>query len=432
MRKRLTLFIGIAMLLGISSAQPSTPAGKPIDLYVLSFDNVESDSEIGWLKDGFIDFISNHYSIGDEVIVHCTEKMDAVVKQIREKTLEPGKKYYVLTGSFHRTNGHFLVDLELFDITNWQKINSQQVNQETVDIARIIEEVNNALDEMLIPDHKKNAVEPWMVPTTKSVSVKNDSVRAESHATLEQKFSAISQTTLNIQKVLDNFDKTLHNDPQHSIPDENVSATRGVFEYKIREHLTQSDTFTELLEKITHDPYQIEIKSPVFQRISGKEDWVEMSFSVSFKPKRELIREMFVTLPVSSIFESPDFSEFWFKGDKFVIDEKITRRIALGEFRMFPVVSFIRQNGNIEHVIIDVPATSGFKPKSETYDVQHSFSPLLTVLGSSWDVKVFLLKRDVAIDYSIELPIKTLGDLATISVRMMSEEEISAYLKELR
>ncbi|MDD5766911.1 MAG: hypothetical protein PHW79_11775, partial [Candidatus Marinimicrobia bacterium] len=107
------------------------------------------------------------------------------------------------------------------------------------------------------------------------------------------------------------------------------------------------------------------------------------------------------------------------------------RRIALGEFRMFPVVSFITQDGNIEHVIIDVPATSGFKPKSETYDIQHSFSPLLTVLGSSWDVKVFLLKRDIAIDYSIELPIKTLGDLATISVRMMSEEEISAYLKEL-
>ena len=89
-------------------------------------------------------------------------------------------------------------------------------------------------------------------------------------------------------------------------------------------------------------------------------------------------------------------------------------------------------SSDLEHVIIDVPATSGFEQKSEIYDVQHRFSPLFNVLGGSWDVRVFLLKRDIAIDYSVELPIQTLGELTTISVRMMSEGEISAYLKEIR
>ncbi|MFA4839322.1 MAG: hypothetical protein WC703_07600 [Candidatus Neomarinimicrobiota bacterium] len=432
MRKRLTLYIGIAMLIGISSAQPSTSAGQPIDLYVLSFDNVESDSEIGWLKDGFIDFISNHFLIGNEVVVHRTEKMDAVLKQVREKTQKPGKKYYVLTGSFHRKGGHFIVDLELFDITTWQKINSRQIDQETVDIARIIEDVNKALDEMLFPDRKKTAVGSLMIPINGSVSARNDSIRIASHSALEQKFSAVSQTTLNIQKALDNFGKTQRNDPQTPGVTENISATRGVFEYQVKEHLTQSSTFLELLDKIVHDPYQIEIEPPLFQRISGKEDRVEMSFSVTFKPKRELIREMFVTLPVSSIFESQDFSEFWFKGDKFIIDEKTIQRIAMGEFRMFPVISFVSEKGKVEHIIIDVPATSGFEPESVTYDVQHRFTPLLNVLGSSWDVRVFLLKRDITVDYSVELPIKTLGELTTISVRMMSEGEISAYLKDIQ
>ena len=87
-----------------------------INLYVLSFDNLSEDPEIDWLRNGFVDFIINHYNYIKAVNANRTSVLEKTLKEIHEKPELKNIKNIILSGNYKRDKGKFYIKIQLIDL----------------------------------------------------------------------------------------------------------------------------------------------------------------------------------------------------------------------------------------------------------------------------------------------------------------------------
>jgi len=404
----------------IAGAQNPTPSG--INLFILSFDNFRSDPETEWLKEGFVDFLMDYFRFKPGVTVQRTTRIEATLDQLDKRPELKKERNFILTGNFQRINEQFEVNLQLTDINTWKTTEQQKVVVKTTDLAKIIEAVNQAaaglIDPALKPPENEDAA------TAAQIAREMESFRETTAATKKIAFALDQLSGLYSEKPT----RASQPVPQPvRVPNAGVNATD--FSRRLGESLSQSATFEEILRRIVANPYQIEIGDPEFRRVTLNDELIRMAFVVRFTLNRELIQDMLSTFSYNYKAKSDQYTEYLFSGDRFIIPENLLRSISQGEFRAYPVISFLTNEGATAYSLIDVPVTfsRNIKPSPQLKFIAQ-YQPLVNVTASVTNVKIQLNNTDAEIRYEIELSREQLARISQMNITFLSESGLVDYL----
>ncbi|MGC9364120.1 MAG: hypothetical protein ACP5FZ_06055 [Fidelibacterota bacterium] len=387
-----------------------------VNLWVLSFDNLYSDSEIQWLKEGFVDFILDHYVDNPYVAAYRSAELDETLATIKTEKYRQSRNL-LLTGTYQRSRAEFIVDLQLTDLETWKTVSETQVRETSPDLEKLILAVNKTLDQLIDPQIEKKLSESTTTPVPQT---QTPDIRQEREL---QSSREMTVATRNIGEALERLltEYRDHTSMQIESPEpfQQSRFQEDAFTGRVKEYIRESHSFEEVINYVLSDPYLINIGEPSIQRLPGNSSSVSLSFRIDYQIKLKILRDMLETLVIRSKKEGDSFLEYSFSGNDYVFTADLIRKVAHGEYRYFPVIALVDENGMTLARIIDAPSNSG--------RLKH-FNPMFNIITGPWTMTIYLNKEIQEIDYQLVLPISTVAKIAQVTIDMVTEDEI-AYLK---
>ncbi|MBU0712796.1 hypothetical protein KJ762_13795 [bacterium] len=402
-------FFAVGLLLG------STALRADVNLWVMSFDNLYSDSEIKWLKEGFVDFILDHYVNNSNVHAYKSEKLDETLSIIKKNAKYQDSQNLVLSGAFQRDKGVFIIDLQLTDLNTWEALASKQVREKSSDLAQVIITVNNALDEIVDPRVEKSPIETKKVKKAEQIVEPIDVAKDREMESAREMTVVTKNIGAALEQLLDNYSEKSKTDYKSPEPFQKNKFTQDAFTSKVKDFVHETHSFEQVVNRVLSDPYEINIGEPSIQRLPMNNESVSLSFRVDYKIKLNILKEMVETLKIKSKNDSKTFVEYSFSGNDYVFTTDFIRNVAYGEYRYFPVISLVDETGEAVTHIIDSPGSLN--------QIKH-FNPMFNIAAGPWTMTVFLVKGVQEIDYELTLPIRTVARISQVTIDMKTEEEI--------
>ncbi|MDO9548280.1 MAG: hypothetical protein Q7J65_04880 [Candidatus Marinimicrobia bacterium] len=407
-QKRLRFFvIGFLLVSAVLKAD--------VNLWVMSFDNLNSDSEIKWLKEGFVDFIVEHYDNNPNVHAYKSEKLDETLSIIKKNAKYQESQNLVLSGAFQRDKGVFIIDLQLTDLNSWETLASKQVREKSSDLAQLIITVNNALDEIIDPRIKKSPAETKKVKKAEQAVEPDDVSKDRELEGVREMTVATKNIGAALEKLLDNYSEKSKTDYKSPAPFQKNKFTQDAFTGKVKDFVHETHSFEQVVNRVLNDPYEISIGEPSIQRLPLNKESVSLSFRVDYGIKMNILKEMVETLKVKTKNEGKTFIEYSFSGNDYVFTSDFIKKVAHGEYRYFPVISLVDETGKAVTRIIDSPGSLN--------QIKH-FNPMFNIAAGPWTMTVYLVKGIQEIDYELTLPIRTVARISQVTIDLMTEEEI--------
>jgi len=406
-QKRLRL-VAIVFLLG------SALLRADVNLWVMSFDNLYSDSEIKWLKEGFVDFILDHYADNPNVRAYKSEKLDETLSIIKKNPKYRESRNLVLSGAYQREKGEFIIDLQLTDLNSWETLASKQVREKSSDLAQLIMTVNSTLDEIVDPQVKEQPSEK----TTEGEKNKNTELDIAKDSGLEsvrEMTVATKSIGAALEQLLDDYSEKSPTNYEKPVPFEKNEFAQDAFTGKVKDFIQETHSFEQVLSHVLNDPYEISIGEPSIQRLPSNYESVSLSFRVDYRIKLNILKEMVETLRIKMKNEGKTFIEYSFSGNDYVFTSDFIKRVAYGEYRYFPVISLVDESGEAVTRIIDAPGISNRSKR---------FNPMFNIAAGPWTMTIYLVKGTQEIDYELTLPIRSVARISQVTVDMMTEDEI--------
>ncbi len=383
-----------------------------VNMWVMSFDNLYNDAEINWLKEGFVDFIIDHYKMNSNVHVYKTEKLDEALSKIRSDTRFRNTRNLVLSGAYQRKKGEFIIELQLTDLGSWETLANKTVREKSSDLAQLIMVVNGALDEILDPKITGSS------PSIKEARPAVEKIDISTDGKLDD-VREMTAATKNIGEALEHLLDAYTEKPSASydaaIPFQKNDIIQDDFTNKVKDFFRETHSFEEILNRVLNNPYDINIGEPLIQRIPLEKDKVILFFTVDYQMRVPILQEMMETLKYKNKNEGKDYIEYSFSGNDYVFTSQFVKKVAYGEYRYFPVISLIDENGQALTRLVDSPAS---------LDQIKRFNPMFNIAAGPWTITVFLSKEFQSIDYELILPLRTIAKISQVSINMMTEEEI--------
>lgn len=418
--KRMTKVTGIRFFLMLNLLL-GYRINAQINLWVMSFDNLFADSEIGWLREGFTDFIIDHYSRIDEVSAFKADKLESVISKIRSDARFKDVSNYVLAGAYQRQSGEYVVELQLTDLADWKTISSKTVREKSTDLGKLVETVNTALDEILL---NKSQPPAQKLPTPQIEAPKVDLAR---DAKLDD-FHEMKTATRNIGAALDQLLGTFQPEPAKKsaapMPFSKETSSKDSFTFKVKEYIQESSSFENILNRILYDPYLIEIGEPAIQRLPLEKDKINLSFTVDYQLRIPILRDMVESMKIKTRAETDGYLEYSFSGNEYAFSSDFVKRVACGEYRFFPVILMLTEDGKAVHKFIDFPFYH-----EDSYNI-HQFEPMLNISAGPWTINIHFSKNTQSIKYEMKVLLGTVAQINQVAIKMMNEEEIVKLAKE--
>jgi len=411
---RIRFFLIFCLLLGYG-------LNAQINLWVMSFDNLFADSEIGWLREGFADFIIDHYSRINEISAFKADKLESVINKIRSDARFKDISNYVLAGAYQRQSGEYIVELQLTDLADWKTISSKTVREKSTDLGKLVETVNTALDEILLNKAQPATQKPPMP------QIEVPQVDFARDPKLDD-FHEVKTATRSIGAALDQLLGTIQPEPakKSEIPEpfSKEAASNDSFTLKVKEYIQESNSFENILNRLLYDPYLIEIGEPSIQRLPLEKDKIILSFTVDYRLRIPILRDMIESMKIKNHSETDSYLEYSFSGNEYAFSADFIKRVACGEYRFFPVIMMLDGEGQAVHTLIDFPFY-----RQDFYNVR-KFEPMLNISAGHWTVNIHCLKNIQSVKYEVIVPLATVAQIAQVAIKMMNEEEIIKLAKD--
>jgi len=275
-----------------------------INMWVMSFDNLYNDAEINWLKEGFVDFIIDHYKMNPDKHAYKTEKLDNALSKIRSDARFRETRNLVLSGAYQRKKGEFIVELQLTDLGNWEMLANKTVREKSSDLAQLIIVVNGALDEILDPNIIGSS------PSIKEAHPATEKIDVSTDEKLDD-VREMTAATKNIGEALEQLLNAYTEKPSASYdaitPFQKSDITQDAFTNKVKDLIRETNSFEQILNRVLNNPYEINISEPLIQRIPLEKSDVILSFKVDYQMRIPILQEIMETLKYKNKNEGNDY-----------------------------------------------------------------------------------------------------------------------------
>jgi TolB-like protein len=392
-----------------------------VNLWVMSFDNLFGDSEIGWLREGFADFIIDHYSRINEVSAFKADKLENVIGKIKSDARFKDVSNYVLAGAYQRQNGEYIIELQITDLADWKTISSKTVREKSTDLGQLVETVNTALDEILLSKSVQS------VPNLPVPQIEAPKIDLTKDARLDE-FHEMKTATRNIGEALDQLLGTFQPEPAQKsetvMPFGKEAPGNDPFTFKVKEYIQESHSFESILNRLLYDPYLIEIGEPAIQRLPLEKDKIVLSFTVDYQLRIPILRDMIESMKIKTRSETDGYLEYSFSGNEYVFSADFIRRVACGDYRFFPVILMLDGDGKTIYKLIDFPYY-----RQDLYNVQ-KFEPMFNISAGPWTINIHCSKNIQSVKYEMKIPLTIVAQISQVAIKMLNEEEIIELSKE--
>ena len=392
-----------------------------LNLYILEFDNLRNDPSVAWLSSGFVDILSKKFTDLDGVRVYGRPALEKI---LQDKTIllthRAGTDNILIIGTFSRELDQVTVNVQIINVSNWAELGLVRtvgsMNNITILGSDLFAKLTAGLKENIPPSPKPGELYPLGGYTD----------MPEMNRQTKEVGKSIGQALEGLEKAMDIFIGA-RGVTGGTVP------SRGKFSRELNFGTKETPSvpaskeammLEEILELVAANPYGVQIGEPKVEvDPENKGKMVFLSLPVKYSLKEDLISDMLRSLPYTGVRQEGTLTTIEFARNKFPISNKLSDRIAKGEFRVVPVVQLLDQSGNVYTTILDSgdPYWHSQSRKNTNTRTEHIFSQLVVFTVSGWSLQVTMEAVDINATYTVEMPRTEVGQLSQVVIEFVPE-----------
>jgi len=399
-----------------------------LNLYIPEFDNLRNDPSVAWLSSGFADILSKKFTDLDGVRVYGRPALEKI---LQDKTIllthRAGTDNILIIGTFSRELDQVTVNVQIINVSNWAELGLVRtvgsMNNITILGSDLFAKLTAGLKENIPPSPKAGELYPLGGYTD----------MPEMNRQTKEVGKSIGQALEGLEKAMDIFIGA-RGVAGGTVP------SRGKFSRELNFGTKETPSepaskeammLEEILELVAANPYGVQIGEPKVEvDPENKGKMVFLSLPVKYSLKEDLISDMLRSLPYTGVRQEGTLTTIEFARNKFPISNKLSDRIAKGEFRVVPVVQLLDQSGNVYTTILDSgdPYWHSQSRKNTNTRTEHIFSQLVAFTVSGWSLQVTMEAVDINATYTVEMPRTEVGQLSQVVIEFVPESKLQKFL----
>ena len=389
-------------------------------IYIMEFENINSDYSINSFRTAFPDLIIKNYSFRSDIHISYADN-----SLTYDKSMDAKRKSLIVNGRFKTDEKRIDVDIELYDLKTWDSLGKKSFYCPKQDFVCIhdafiitIEELINpyliedAISEISHSEVKSDKKSPFLFDITskEQKSIEKEYIEAVDSKSVSQSFDInFDLSDLEYSKEF-NFSNTSNN----STPLIDINTEKIV----------------HILSQFLTNPYYVEIGEMDISVNDDDVDLIDIEIPITFSIKKDLIDELLGDLPKQEVGSSDNFLMLKFSNQDFRFERDLIEQLALMKYQLMPTVNFVDRKGGLQLLILD-----SWKKKYKelivggTKVIQRTeFSPLYSIKPGGDNLQISVDLNPVQILYSFSVRYNTFGDYTKMIVKFLLESELDQYL----
>ena len=387
-------------------------------VYIMEFENINHDFSINSFKTAFPDLIIENYKFRNDILVtYSNDKSLQSKENYNQKTL-------IVNGRFKTDEERIDVIVEVYDLRNWDLLNSKSFYCAKQDFICIHDAFLISIEEIISPLLVE--VDEEKLPSLNFENQKTSLVVESSNQVAESKEnsyidkidsgSIIEEFNISFNSINDEFSKEFNfsNEEESSVPliDKNT------------------ERIIHILSQFLSNPYYVDIGEMDIKINEQDIDLIDIEVPVNFSIKTSLIDELLSDIPKQEISNNENQLMLKFSNKDFRFERELIEKLALMKYQLMPTINFVDKKGSLQLLILDSwKRKYGNLTIDGTNIVQRNdFVPLYSIKPGRDNLQVSIDLSSTQILYSFSVRYNTFGDYTKMIVKFMLESELDQYL----
>ena len=389
-------------------------------IYIMEFENINSDFSINSFRTAFPDLIIDNYSFRSDIHIRYADN-----SLTYDESMDSKRKSLIVNGRFETDEKRIDVDIELYDLKTWDSLGKKSFYCSKQDFVCIHDAFIITVEELISPYLIEDAIDEITYVDSK-VDDKPSfifEITAEEEKLIEKEYIE----TVEGKSVSQGFDVKFDlSDVEYSKEfnfSNNTNNSTPLIDMN-------SEKMVHILSQFLTNPYSVEIGDMDITVNENDVDLIDINVPITFSVKKSLIDELLSDLPKQEVGNSDNFLMFKFSNHDFRFERDLVEQLALMKYQLMPTVNFVDRKGNLQLLILD-----SWKRKYNKLTIggtkfiqRTNFSPLYSIKPGRDNLQISVDLNPIQISYSFSVRYNTFGDYTKMIVKFMLESELDQYL----
>ena len=399
------------------------------DIYLMEFENVDSDFTINNLSRALPDIIIQNYEFRGDLSVGYLDKVEPYFPKDSNQVLK--QSGLIINGRFSSSEKDVDIEVELYDLSTWELLGEKSFycpidNMACIHDAFLIV-VDDLLENYIVAEEDRNIASGKKI-TKRIVYSKDQPVDN----------SDMFKEALNVNTVDAEFDIQLDDNIDEGIIEEveTVSISK-VFDFSSKNtepSRTPVEVNTEkldfILDKFLTNPYNITIGEMVVGLNEYDRDIIDFSIPIEFILNKELVDALLSDIPCNILHNKNGNLSIQLSNNDFTFNQALITKLATMRYQIIPIYSFLDKDEEIQLLIIDTweKKYKGLHIGDNQILHTNQYTPLYTIKSDSDNIYINLNVNTAIVNYAFSVPYNTFGNYTRLVVDFMLEDELDQFL----
>lgn len=389
-------------------------------IYIMEFENINSDFSINSFRTAFPDLIIENYSFRSDIHVSYADN-----SLTYDKSMDTKRKSLIVNGRFKADEKRIDVDIEIYDLKTWDSLGKKSFYCSRQDFVCIHDAFIITIEELISPHLIEDAIGEISYSEVKTDDKPSFifEITDKEKETIEKEYIENIENGSVSQSFNVNFDLS---DSEYS-KEFNFSNTSNNATPLID---INTEKIVHILSQFLTNPYHVEIGEMDITVNDDDVDLIDIEVPITFSVKKDLIDELLGDLPKQEVGSSNNFLMLKFSNQDFRFERDLIEQLALMKYQLIPTVNFVDRKGNLQLLILD-----SWKKKYNELTVggtkvvhRSDFSPLYSIKPGRDNLQISVDLNPIQISYSFSVRYNTFGDYTKMIVKFLLESELDQYL----
>ena len=390
-------------------------------IYLMEFENVNSDFTINNLTRALPDIVIQNYEFRGDLTVGY---LDTIEPHFPKDSKHHNENHgLIINGRFGAFEGDVDIDVEVYDLSTWSLLGKKSFYCPEEDMVCIHDAflivINELLDQYIVAEEERE-IGPGKNITKRIVYSKDEPVDN----------TEMFKESLSIHSADTEFNIEL--EESEAIEDEMISR---VFDFSSNKEVkTPIEVNTEKLNLILEDfltnPYDVTIGEMIVGLNEYDRDMIDFSIPIEFIINKDLVDGLLSDIPHNLLHNKNGKLSIQLSNNDFTFNQSLITKLATMRYQIIPIYSFLDKDEEIQLLIIDTweRKYKGLNIGDNQILHTNQYIPLYTIKSDVDNIYINLDMNTTIVNYSFSVPYNTFGNYTRLIVDFMLEDELDQYL----
>ena len=395
-------------------------------IYLMEFENVDSDFTINNLSRALPDIVIQNYEFRGDLSVRYLDRIDPYFpNDFKDKSQQSG---LIINGRFSSSEDDVDIEVELYDLSNWDLLGRKSFYCPSDNMVCIHDAFSIVVDELLedyIFPEEELRIDPGKKLRKRIVYSKDKPIDN----------TDMFKDALNVNTVDAEFDIAL-DDKDDSFKDQAENIISKAFDFSPSKSLSKTpveintDKLNMILDRFLTNPYDVTIGEMEVSLNEYDRDMMDFSIPIEFLINQDLVDGLLSDIPCNILYNKNGNISIQFSNNDFVFNQSLIRKLATMRYQIIPIYSFLDRDEEIQLLIIDTweKKYKGLHIGNNQILHTNQYTPLYTIKSDSDNIYINLDVNTTIVNYEFSVPYNTFGNYTRLIVDFMLEDELDQYL----